>query len=60
MKDLGYYFAVVENNLSRDVEAGENDGEQLRHDYVVRELLGPYSQSGFRVAEKKSKYRGFC
>lgn len=46
VKDLGYYFAVVENNLLSDVEAGENDGEQLHHDYVVRELLGPYSQSG--------------
>ena len=46
VKDLAYYFAVVENNLFSDVEAGENDGEQLHHDYVVRELLGPYSQSG--------------
>ena len=41
-KNLGFYFAVVENNLSSDVEAGENDGEKLHHDYVVRKLYGPF------------------
>ncbi len=45
VNNLGYYFAVVENNLLSEVEAGENDGEQLHHDYVVRELLGPYYQA---------------
>ena len=41
-KNLGFYFAVVENNLSSEVAAGENDGEQLHHDYVVRKLYGPF------------------
>jgi len=41
-KNLGFYFAVVENNLSSDVEAGENNGERLHHDYVVRMLYGPF------------------
>jgi hypothetical protein len=41
-KNLSFYFAVVENNLSSDVEAGENNGEQLHHDYVVRKLYGPF------------------
>jgi hypothetical protein len=41
-QNLGFYFAVVENSLSSDVEAGENNGEQLHHDYVVRELYGPF------------------
>ncbi|MFA6178989.1 MAG: DUF1223 domain-containing protein, partial [Candidatus Methylopumilus sp.] len=31
-----------ENNLSSEVKAGENSGRQLRHEYVVRELYGPY------------------
>ena len=45
VKDVGFYFAVVENNLSSDVEDGENEGELLRHDYVVRKLSIPYFQS---------------
>jgi hypothetical protein len=35
------YIAVYENNLFTDVRAGENRGERLRHDYVVRTLIGP-------------------
>jgi hypothetical protein len=45
LEDVGFYFAVVENNLSSDVEDGENEGEILRHDYVVRQLSEPYFQS---------------
>lgn len=41
-KNIGFYFAVVENDLSSDVETGENNGEQLHHDYVVRKLYGPF------------------
>lgn len=36
------YLAVYENGLSSRVEAGENAGRSLRHDYVVRELAGPF------------------
>jgi hypothetical protein len=36
------YLALYENNLSNDVSAGENRGKRLRHDFVVRELAGPY------------------
>ena len=35
------YVAVYENNLQTQVQAGENRGQQLRHDYVVRSLIGP-------------------
>jgi len=49
IKDVDLYFAVVENNLSSDIDAGENDGELLHHDYVVRQLLGPYVQGGAEV-----------
>lgn len=45
VEDVGFYLAVIEDNLTSDVDDGENDGRKLQHDYVVRQLLGPYSQS---------------
>jgi hypothetical protein len=39
---LVYYLALHENNLQSTVNAGENRGEILRHDYVVRQWLGPF------------------
>lgn len=36
------FTALYENNLSNQVTAGENRGKRLRHDYVVRELAGPF------------------
>lgn len=35
------YVALYENHLSSAVTAGENSGHTLRHDYVVRQWLGP-------------------
>jgi hypothetical protein len=35
------YVALLENNLSSEVRAGENSGKVLSHDYVVREVIGP-------------------
>lgn len=35
------YLALYENNLVSDVRAGENRGQRLRHNYVVRRLEGP-------------------
>jgi hypothetical protein len=40
--DISLYFAVLEDHLYSDVNDGENDGEKLRHDYVVRHLSEPY------------------
>lgn len=37
----GLFIAVTENNLVSRVIAGENRGVTLRHDHVVRELIGP-------------------
>jgi hypothetical protein len=35
------YVAVTEDNLASNVRAGENRGELLRHDHVVRAFAGP-------------------
>ncbi len=35
------YLALYENRLTSVVTAGENAGHTLRHDYVVRQWLGP-------------------
>ena len=36
------WVAVYENGLSTQVRAGENSGERLNHDFVVRDLAGPF------------------
>ena len=40
--DAVAYIAFYEHGLKSDVTDGENDGETLHHDYVVRALHGPY------------------
>jgi len=37
------FIALYENGLSSEVKNGENSGSTLKHDYVVREWLGPFS-----------------
>ena len=39
--DAVVFIAVTENNLSSRITAGENRGVHLKHDHVVRELIGP-------------------
>ncbi|HSY26283.1 MAG TPA: DUF1223 domain-containing protein [Burkholderiaceae bacterium] len=39
------YIALYENGLSSSVKAGENNGVVLRHDYVVRDWIGPITLS---------------
>ncbi len=50
--DVGIYFVVLEDNLFSDVSDGKNEGEQLRHDYVVRQMSGPFLQTGNQVQLK--------
>ncbi len=40
-KNADVFIAVYENNLKSVVNAGENSGRVLNHDYVVREWFGP-------------------
>ena len=40
-RNADLYIAVTENNLVSRVSAGENKGAVLKHDHVVRELIGP-------------------
>lgn len=42
----GLYLAVFENGLVSDIPRGENTGKTLHHDYVVRDLIGPYKLAG--------------
>ena len=52
-KDAQVFVAVYENKLSSTVQAGENKGHTLHHDYVVREFWGAYPL-GSRNALTKS------
>ena len=40
-RGAGVYLALYESGLVSSVKAGENRGATLRHDFVVREWLGP-------------------
>jgi hypothetical protein len=59
--DAVAYIAFYEHGLSSEVNDGENKGQSLYHDYVVRELKGPYlieqDQAEFKVAFKRSDYK---
>lgn len=40
------WLALYENALSSSVRAGENAGERLNHDFVVRQWIGPLAFDG--------------
>lgn len=37
------YIALFENKLVSNIKAGENNGRELHHDYVVRDMFGGFS-----------------
>ncbi len=43
LRPAATYVALYENNLVTAVRAGENQGRTLRHEFVVRQLIGPIS-----------------
>ncbi|HSI44441.1 MAG TPA: DUF1223 domain-containing protein [Methylotenera sp.] len=46
IKNADIFIALYESKLVSQVNAGENNGRELKHDYVVRDLLGAYQLSG--------------
>lgn len=45
VKNADIFIAIYENKLVSQVNAGENNGRELKHDYVVRDFLGAYQLS---------------
>lgn len=45
IKNASIFIAIYENQLASQVNAGENSGRKLTHNYVVRDLFGAYQLS---------------
>jgi hypothetical protein len=55
LKNAALYLAAYENKLASEVNAGENRGKRLEHDYVVREWIGPIGfGESLKLEEKRS------
>lgn len=52
-KNADVFIAIYENRLVSTVKAGENSGRKLEHDYVVRELHGPYQLEDKEVWQRE-------
>ena len=52
LKHADVFVAIYENKLISQVKAGENNGNTLKHDYVVRELFGAYQINNQNVFSK--------
>jgi hypothetical protein len=48
------YVALYENSITSAVRAGENSGETLKHDYVVRDWIGPLAVTGGKAGLPRS------
>jgi hypothetical protein len=44
--DAQTWIALYENDLATDVRAGENRNKRLHHDFVVRDIAGPFPSGG--------------
>ncbi len=51
-KNTDVFIALYENKLVSKVNAGENSGRELKHDYVVREFFGAYQMSNLNEFSK--------
>jgi hypothetical protein len=52
LKHADIFIAIYENKLVSNVKAGENNGRELKHDYVVRDLLGAYQVNNMNEFSK--------
>ncbi len=51
------WLAAFENGLSSAVARGENAGVLLNHDFVVRDLVGPFPDPERRPQARRAAYR---
>lgn len=51
-KKADIFVALYENGLVTNVQAGENVGRKLKHDYVVRKLFGAYQMNNLNAFNK--------
>jgi hypothetical protein len=50
--EAAMFLGAYENKLVSAVQAGENRGQTLRHDFVVLQWLGPFEFRGGKVSER--------
>jgi hypothetical protein len=51
--EAGLYLAAYQSRLESSVQAGENRGRLLTHDYVVLEWQGPFAFAGKTLTERR-------
>jgi hypothetical protein len=51
--EAGLYLAAYQSRLESRVQAGENRGRLLTHDYVVLEWQGPFAFAGKTLTERR-------
>jgi hypothetical protein len=49
-KNAQGWLALYENRLATDVSAGENRNKRLQHNFVVRDIAGPFPSGNFAYA----------
>ena len=57
-KNVDVFVAIYENKLVSKVNAGENNGRELKHDYVVRDFFGAYQISNTNEFSKNFTLNG--
>ncbi|MFV1921066.1 MAG: DUF1223 domain-containing protein [Methylotenera sp.] len=57
-KSADVFVVLYENGLVTQVKAGENNGRELKHDYVVRQLFGAYQMNNLNVFNKSFNLSG--
>jgi hypothetical protein len=50
-------LALTENRLATEVRAGENRGKRLEHDFLVRELAGPFAFGDARTLDLAHSFK---
>jgi hypothetical protein len=55
VKNADIFVAIYENKLISHVNAGENNGRELKHDFVVRHFFGAYQLSNQNAFSKSFK-----